>query len=86
MQLQFFQFYFSTPDGSSPSVALGIVVALVMAWLSDGWLKGRRWPLPVLNSTFVIGVAIALLVVGIIFTAEAVQVLRHHILISGLSH
>ncbi|KAF9515950.1 hypothetical protein BS47DRAFT_1293193, partial [Hydnum rufescens UP504] len=45
-----------------PQTLVYIISALIMAWTSDGWLEGRRWPAMLFGSSFNVLVAIGLLI------------------------
>lgn len=44
-----------------PATAIFVVAALIFAWLSDGPLRGRRWPLIPVGAVITIIIAVALL-------------------------
>ncbi|WOO79065.1 Pantothenate transporter liz1 [Vanrija pseudolonga] len=56
-----------------PLVATGIfiVVSLFYAWLSDGPLKGRRWPFMYIGAFFLLGIAIPLRIIPLYENIEA---------------
>jgi sugar phosphate permease len=48
-----------------PTAGVAVICALSMAWISDGVLRGRRWPMQVVSSTWALSSAIVLIAIPV---------------------